>query len=100
MFLDPGSFCAACMVCSARQLIVCLVCLCTSLCTQDSVELGVPGALELWLAEDHARMEPKLTQREPVQQLVALYARVAQVWIAHGIRTPVHSGTNLAQSLC
>ncbi len=47
--------------------------------SQESVELGVPAALELWLAEDHARLEPKLTQREPVAQLVALYARIAQV---------------------
>ncbi len=41
--------------------------------------LGVPAALELWLAEDRPRMEAKLTQRGPAQQLVGLYARLAQV---------------------
>jgi hypothetical protein len=46
---------------------------------QESVALGVPAALELWLAEDRPRMEAKLTQRGPAQQLVGLYARLAQV---------------------
>ncbi|KAJ9512924.1 hypothetical protein QJQ45_029056 [Haematococcus lacustris] len=48
------------------------------LAEQESVELGVLGALDVWLAEDHSRLEARLTQREPVAQLVALYARTVQ----------------------
>lgn len=46
---------------------------------QDSVALGVPAAIELWLVEDRARMEAKLTQKASAAQLVGLYARLAQV---------------------
>ncbi|KAG2444433.1 hypothetical protein HXX76_001186 [Chlamydomonas incerta] len=37
--------------------------------------LGVLQALDSWLAEDHSRVEARLTQRDAVGQLVALYAR-------------------------
>jgi hypothetical protein len=51
---------------------------------QESVELGALSALDVWLSEDHSRLEARLTQRDPIAQLVGLYARIAQV----GCNTP------------
>ena len=43
-----------------------------------SVQTGVLQALDTWLAEDLARVEGKLTQRDAVAALVDLYARSHQ----------------------
>lgn len=37
--------------------------------------LGVLQALDSWLAEDHSRVEVRLTQRDAVAHMVQLYAR-------------------------
>ena len=34
--------------------------------------------MDTWLAEDHNRLEQKLTQKEAVAQLVDLYARASR----------------------
>eukprot|EP00798_Chlamydomonas_sp_ICE-L_P022122 gene22122-29182_t len=39
------------------------------------VQVGVFQALDTWLAEDHNRLEQKLTQRESALQIVDLYGR-------------------------
>jgi hypothetical protein len=49
------------------------------LLVQDtSVQTGVLQALDTWLAEDHTRVEGKLTQRDAVTALVDLFARTHQ----------------------
>mmetsp|Transcript_24751 Transcript_24751/g.62835 ORF Transcript_24751/g.62835 Transcript_24751/m.62835 type:complete len:1266 (-) Transcript_24751:519-4316(-) len=44
----------------------------------SQVQQGVLQALDVWLAEDHSRVEAKLTQRDAVGALVGLAARTAQ----------------------
>lgn len=51
------------------------------------MQMGIMRTVDLWLAEDHTRVENRLCQREAVAQLVEVYNRLCRS--AANARSPV-----------
>jgi hypothetical protein len=51
------------------------------------MQVGLMRTLDIWLAEDHSRVENRLCQREAVAQLVEVVSRLARN--SAGARGPV-----------
>lgn len=61
---------------------------CVLMCLQDpQMQVSLMRTLDLWLAEDHTRVENRLCQREAVSQLVEVYSRLCRS--AGSARSPV-----------
>jgi hypothetical protein len=55
---------------------------------QDAqMQVGLMRTLDVWLAEDHSRVENRLCQREAVGQLVEVYSRLCRNMAS--VRSPV-----------
>lgn len=55
---------------------------------QDAqMQVGLMRTLDIWLSEDHSRVENRLCQREAVGQLVEVYNRLCRN--ASSVRSPV-----------
>eukprot|EP00878_Enallax_costatus_P026428 GHUV01028360.1.p1 GENE.GHUV01028360.1~~GHUV01028360.1.p1 ORF type:complete len:341 (+),score=134.42 GHUV01028360.1:226-1248(+) len=51
----------------------------TLMANEDAqMQVGIMRTLDLWLAEDHTRVENRLCQREAVSQLVEVYSRLCR----------------------
>lgn len=51
------------------------------------MQVGLMRTLDIWLSEDHSRVENRLCQREAVGQLVEVYNRLSRN--ASSVRSPV-----------
>jgi hypothetical protein len=51
------------------------------------MQVGLMRTLDVWLAEDHSRVENRLCQREAVGQLVEVYSRLCRNMAS--VRSPV-----------
>jgi hypothetical protein len=45
---------------------------------EPQMQVGLMRTLDIWLAEDHSRVESRLCQREAVGQLVEVYGRLCR----------------------
>jgi hypothetical protein len=55
-------------------------------------------ALDSWLAEDHSRVEARLTQRDAVKDMVELYARSCAAQVSPGLLLGCVSGGRRART--